>query len=219
MDSPETMDIQEWGCPVCNHLVKTAFEFFCKLQGKLSADEPTQRAFADQLGFCPLHTWQLATLASPVGLSLGYPKLLERLSAVLSSLSGGPSEMAGSVAALIPSLDNCQVCGLLRSEEREYVARFSQFFAEPAGRDAYTRCQGVCLRHLAALLAASPPADLAGFLLSETARRFDQIAEDMRNFVLKRDAGQRTLVTGDEEEAHLRALVHLVGHKALSAPR
>jgi hypothetical protein len=212
-------DLQKSGCPVCNHLVKTAFEFFCKWQCRLSADEPTQRAFADQLGFCALHTWQLAAVASPLGLSLGYPKLLERLSAVLSSLSGEPSEMAGPVTALVPSRESCQVCGLLRSEEQERIARFSQFLAEPAGRDAYTRCQGVCLRHLASLLAASPPTDVARFLLSEAARQFDQLAENMRNYALKRNAGRRVLVIGDEDEAHLRALVRLAGHKALCAPR
>jgi GTP-binding protein EngB required for normal cell division len=211
-------ELQQGGCPVCNRLVEAAFDFYAHWQYKLSADEPTQRAFADQWGFCPLHTWQLASLASPQGLSLGYPKLLERLSAALSGLSGGPSRAAGRVAALIPSPESCRVCILLQSAEREQVAGLCQFLAEPSGRDAYTRSQGVCLRHLAAFLALSPPADLATFLLSEAARRFDQLAEDMRNYAIKHDAIRSGLLTDDEEWAYLRALVHLSGHKSLRGP-
>lgn len=215
----EADGIHEFGCPVCNHLVKAAFEFFCEWQYKLSADEETQQAFADQLGFCPLHTWQLAPIASPQGLSLGYPRLLERLSAVLSRLSGELSEAAGPVAALLQSPESCQVCRLLQSKEQQYIARLSQFLAEPASRDAYSRSHGVCLRHLASLLAASPSAGLASFLLSEAARQFARLAEDMRNYALKRGAIQGGAPTGDEAAAHLRTLVHLAGHKALCAPR
>ncbi len=208
-------ELQEWGCPVCNHLMGAVFEFFRKWQYTLSADEPTQRLFAEQLGFCPLHTWQLAALASPRGISLGYPKLLERVSAALSGLRGRPSETAGAVAALIRSPQSCQVCRLLESEERAYITRVSTFLAEPAGRDTYARGHGVCLRHLAALLAGSPPADLSRFLLGEAVQHFDQLAEDMRNFAIKRDALRAGLLTDDEEKAHLRALVHLAGHKGL----
>jgi len=211
-------ELQQWGCPVCNHLMEAAFDFYAKWQHKLSADEPTQRAFADQLGFCPLHTWQLAALASPQGLSLGYPKLLERVSAALSGLLSGPSQTAGPVAALIPGTESCQVCRLLESEEQEHIARLSQFLAEPAGRDAYARGHGVCLRHLAALLAAPPPADLTRFLLGKAARHCDQLAEDMRNYAIKRDAIRAGLLTGDEQQAHLCALVHLAGHKGLCGP-
>ncbi len=198
--------------------MEAAFEFYAKFQYKLSANEPTQRLFADQLGFCPLHTWQLAALASPQGLSLGYPKLLERVSAALSGLLGESPETAGLVAALIPSPESCQVCGLLRATEREYIARLAQFLAEPAGRDAYARGHGVCLRHLAALLAASPPGDPAKFLLSEAVRHFDQLIEDMRTYAIKRDAIRSGLVTGDEQESHLRALVCLAGRKLLCGP-
>jgi len=215
----EADGIQEFGCPVCNHLVKAAFESLCEWQYKLSADEETQQAFADQWGFCPLHTWQLASIASPQGLSLGYPRLLERLSAVLSRFSGELSEMAGPVAALLRSPESCQVCRLLQCKEQQYIARLSQFLAEPAGRDAYNRSHGVCLRHLASLLAASPSADLASFLLSEAARQFAQLAEDMRNYALKRGAIQGGAPTGNEGTAHLRTLVHLAGHKALCVPR
>jgi len=207
--------LREWGCPVCNHLMEAAFEFYRKFQYSLSADEATQRAFADQLGFCPLHTWQLAAIASPQGLSLGYPKLLERLSDTLSGLLDGRSEAAGSVAAIVRSAQTCQVCRLLQSEEQGHIARLSQFFAEPAGREAYGRGHGVCLRHLALLLGASPPAEIARFLLGEAVRRFDQLSEDMRNYAIKRDAIRSGLLTSDEDEAYLRALIRLAGHKGL----
>ncbi len=208
-------ELRQWGCPVCNHLMDAAFEFYRKFQYKLSADETTQRLFAEQLGLCPLHTWQLAAISSPQGLSLGFPKLLERVSAALSGLSDESSGAAGRVAALIPSSGSCQVCGLLRAEEHEHIARLVQFLAEPAGRDTYARGHGVCLRHLATLLAASPSADVATFLLGEAVRRFDQLAEDMRNYAIKRDAIRSGLLTGDEDEAYLRALVRLAGHKGL----
>ncbi len=211
-------ELQEWACPVCNYLMNTAFEFYSRWQYDFATDEPTQRAFADQLGFCPLHTWQLAALASPQGLSLGYPKLLERVSITLSEVLDGASETADSVAALVRSPHGCQVCRLLQSGEQEHIARLSQFLAEPAGRDAYARGHGVCLRHLAALLAASPSADLARFLLGEAVRQFDQLAEDMRNYAIKRDAIRSGLLSGDEKEARLRALALLAGHKGLCAP-
>ena len=83
--------------------MEAAFDFFAKWQYKLSADEPTQRTFADQWGF--LSAAHLAACRSRIaaGISLGYPKLLERVSAALSGLRGGPSETAGAVAALIRS--------------------------------------------------------------------------------------------------------------------
>jgi tRNA U34 5-carboxymethylaminomethyl modifying GTPase MnmE/TrmE len=206
--------LRAWGCPVCNHLMEAAFEFYRAFQYSLSADEQTQRAFADQLGFCPLHTWQLAAIASPQGLSLGYPKLLERLSDTLSGLLDGLSQSAGSVAALVRTPKDCQVCELLRSEEQEHISRLSHLLAEPAGREAYARGHGVCLRHLALLLAGSS-GDVARFLLGEAVRRFDQLSEDMRNYAIKREAIRSGLLTGDEDEAYLRALIRLAGHKGL----
>lgn len=208
-------ELQRWGCPLCNHLIDTAFEFYRHFQYRLSADETTQRLFAEQLGLCPLHTWQLAAISSPQGLSVGFPKLLERVSAILSGLLDEPSEMAGRVAALVPTGGSCQVCGLLRAEEHEHVARLLQFLGQPVGRDTYVRGHGFCLRHLAALLAASPPADLATFLLGEAVRRFDQLSEDMQSYAIKRDAIRSGLLTGDEEQAYLRALVRLAGHQGL----
>jgi len=140
---------------------------------------------------------------------------MQRVSAALSGVVDLATESAGAVAGLLRNPHDCQVCRLLRSEEREHVARLAQFLSESASQEAYARGRGVCLRHLALLVAAAPSADLARFLVGAAARQFDQIAEDMRNYAIKRDAIRSGLLTDDEDEAYLRALVRLAGHKGL----
>jgi hypothetical protein len=72
------------GCPVCDHLHQVAFGFFSHWQYALSSDEKVQTQFAVEGGFCALHAWQLEAISSPVGLSVGYPQLVERISRVLA---------------------------------------------------------------------------------------------------------------------------------------
>lgn len=213
-----TSELEEWGCPVCNHLVRVTFEFYCQWQYDLATDGAVQQTFAAELGFCPLHTWQLATFASPAGFSRGCPRLLEHLSAELGRLSGAAAATAGDVAALVRRPDGCRVCGLVRTAEQEYLAALGRFLDGDAGRKAYARGQGVCLRHLPALLAALPDTDVVrtGFLLVRAAGLCDRLAQDMRTYAGKLDSLQRSTVTPDEEYAHLRAVIHLAGHQRLS---
>jgi hypothetical protein len=72
------------GCPVCDHLHQVAFGFFSHCQYALSSDEKVQTQFAVEGGFCALHAWQLEAISSSVGLSVGYPQLVERISRVLA---------------------------------------------------------------------------------------------------------------------------------------
>jgi len=44
------------------------------------------------------------------------------------------------------------------------------------------------------------------------------VAEDMRQYVVKRDSLQRHLLTPDEQEAYLRGLMLFTGHRRLAAP-
>jgi hypothetical protein len=44
------------------------------------------------------------------------------------------------------------------------------------------------------------------------------VAEDMQNYALKHDGLRRALQNKDEEDAYLRAIVRLVGERAVCAP-
>ena len=89
----------------------------------------------------------------------------------------------------------------------------SRIFAQPDARARYAQSPGVCLPHLQAMLAAPAEPALAGFLVDEQVRRLEEIAEDMRGYVLKREALRRALLGANEEHAWRRALVQLVGER------
>ena len=84
---------------------------------------------------------------------------------------------------------------------------------EAANKELYARSQGVCLRHLAMLVKASPNRETIRFLFQRASTVFQLISEDMENFALKREATRRHLVSEDEEDAYLRAVIHLAGAK------
>jgi GTP-binding protein EngB required for normal cell division len=210
-------DLKTRACPVCNHLSKVAFEFFARFQYDLSRDETTQQSFAETLGFCSLHTWQLEAIASPVGLSIGFAKLAEHISHILAARAKSPSN--GHVAVkLVRGSAECHVCRLLRETEQDYLRRLAKFIESAEGRAAYARSQSVCLRHLGLWLPFLNMDGIARFVLEESSRRFEQMSEDMQSFSLKSDALRRQLQNTDESDAYLRAIIHLVGTKGNCQP-
>jgi len=209
-------DLRTRGCPVCQPMGRAVSDFFAHWQYALSSDEAAQTAFAAEIGFCPLHTWQLFALSSPQGISLGYPRLLERLSSELSRAAGLPTT-TGAVPR-IPDSRNCRVCRLLREVERAHTRRLADFVQTAEGRQAYARSQGVCLRHLDLLVKAVAHEEASQFLLAEAARRFEEIAEDMQNFAMKREALRRALHNQDEEDAYVRGVIRVVGEKRVCVP-
>jgi hypothetical protein len=210
-------DLQTRACPVCEHLSRFAFEFFSKWQYALFTDEQAQRNFAVELGFCPLHTWQFEAISSPVGTSVGHARLIEEVSRLLASAAQDPQKGRFPLQILRSSA-NCRVCRLQRQSEATYIRHLVSFVQSAAGRQTYARSQGPCLRHLGLLLAASSGESTAHFLLTEAARHFEEMAEDMQSFGMKTESLRRTLRNRDEEDAYRRALIHLVGTKANCVP-
>jgi predicted GTPase len=210
-------DLQTRSCPVCEHLASAAFGFLSNWQSTLYADEQTQRDFAAELGFCPLHTWQLEAISSPVGASVGHARLVEEVSRLLSRAAQDPGTWRFPLQ-IARNSSACRVCQLLGQAESAYIQQLAAFVREPAGRQAYARSQGPCLRHLGLLLAASTGEEIGRFLLTEAARRFEEMAEDMQSFGMKTESLRRSLKNRDEEDAYLRAIIHLVGAKGACFP-
>jgi len=205
------------GCPVCRHVARYASRLFAEWQYQMTTSERSQSEFAAQLGLCPLHTWQLLSVCSPLGASTGLAQLSEHISRQLkhaaSSHAGGET-----VRRLVRDSRNCRACRSLQQVEEEYITRFASQLDDASFRSRYRRSQGVCLRHLGMLMDAVQTEEIRQFLLSHAAACFEQDAEDMRSYALKREALRRHLANRNEEDAYRRAVIRIVGERSICAP-
>ena len=127
--------------------------------------------FAGELGFCPVHMWQLHEMSSAWGESIGFPRLFEHISELLERAeprSNSPDHLARTSA--------CRVCKMLRESEVAYVLRLRDFLSEP-GRQRILQPfdHGVCLRHLGQSTRRQPSRIFASFV------RATDIACDFEN--------------------------------------
>ncbi len=215
-DKP-SLDFRTRGCPVCDCMVKVAFDFFSQWQFALATHENAQKSYAASLGFCPLHTWQLAKIAAPHGLSQGYPVLMDRLSAELTQLRSGGTDTGATILTLVKDARSCHVCRLVQECQKNSLEELASFLETPEGRRTYASSQGICLPHLAMLGKGPASHETISFLVAEASRRFSEIAEDMRSYVMKRDARRGHTQNRDEEDAWVRGLIHNVGARQVSS--
>lgn len=212
-----TSDLRTRGCPVCRHITKCASDFFSHWQYQIGTEERAQAEFAAELGFCPLHTWQLLAVSSPHGASIGFARLAEQIAHHLRENIVMPAT-GDVVRRLVRDSRNCHVCELLRQVEEEYIRNLATMIGEVSGRSQYHRSQGVCLRHLGLLMDAVSTAGSREFLLSHSAQRFEEDAEDMRSFAMKREALRRALENSNEEDAYRRTVIRMVGGRYVCMP-
>jgi len=211
-----TLDLRTRGCPVCDLLSERMFDFFCKWQYALASDESAQTAFAASGGFCPFHTWQLVAMASPQGLSVGLPLLMDHLSRELSELAS--QRNADPHTGWPNHVGRCTACRFLLSEEHAAILKMTEIVQTQPGLALYRQSQGVCLRHLGLLVSKADGDSLRAELIATTALRCGEWVEDMQNYAMKRDAIRRALMNKEEEDACYRAAIHLAGAKALCLP-
>jgi hypothetical protein len=201
------------GCTVCQQMEQALTSHLFTGQFRLATREDEQERHSLGGGFCPLHTWQYAAVASPVGISAGYAKLAASVADQLESLSRQDSaapDLAGAAGALVTEPGTCPVCAALA--QREHAAISAIISRAPAAPAA------LCLRHLAQVLSAGPDPVTGRALLRALAAALRRDSEDMRAFALKREAYRSGLVTAEESRAHLDALRRLAGPAALAQP-
>ncbi len=199
------------GCPLCDALEESILAFLAEWQHAFGSDEKVQDYLAEAGGLCPPHAWQLEDIASCETLCRGLPRLMERLASDLEKAG-----TSGDTGLLSRYGHACPVCLYADQIDRKLVGEMGVWLADAENRSQYQESRSVCLRHLQALLSAGVTPEIQASLLAATGRYFRRNAIHMQNYVLKNEALRRALLTVDERDAHLRALVHMTGGRLLS---
>lgn len=203
---------------MCDRLAATLADYLRQDQFELATREHSQVRHASGGGFCPLHTWQYADIASGIGISAGYAHLAESTAVTLQAVerrSTTVAELWRGVANLDQRTQACPVCAALRETERDAVAGAASDGAPPTGVEV----PPLYVHHLAAVLGAGPPPDRARALIRGVATALRRASEDMRAYALKREAIHRDLIINEEEHAHLDTLHFLAGRPDLARIR
>ena len=198
-------------CTVCARLEETLTWQLRRGQFLLATRDADQARLTKAGGYCPLHTWQYASIASPLGISAGYAKLATTVADALESLGRedrAPEDLGRAVAVLAPGPTGCALCQALHAGERDAIA-------EAASR---VPDSPLCLRHLALALSAGTPPAAGRAMIRALAAALRSNAEDMRDYALKREALHNWLVTDEESRAHRDALRRLAGLSVLTMP-
>lgn len=204
-------------CVVCDRLAATLGDYLRHDQFELATREHSQAHHANG-GYCSLHTWQYADIATGIGISAGYAQLAESTADALQTVerrSTTVAELGRGVAALDQRTQACPICAALHEAERDAVTGAASEWAPATD----TEGPPLCLHHLAAVLGAGPPPDRARSLIRGLAAALQRASEDMRAYALKREALHRDLIVNEEERAHLDTLHFLAGRPDLVRSR
>jgi Dynamin family len=198
-------------CTVCVQLEETLTGQLRRGQFLLATREADQARLTRAGGYCPLHTWQYAAVASPLGISAGYAQLAAAVAGALEALGRddqAPEDLGRAVASLSPGPAGCALCQALAARERDAITEAASHAPDSP----------LCLRHLALALAAGPPPAAGRAMIRALAAALRSDGEDMRDYALKREALHRGLITEEETRAHQDALRRLAGLSVLAMP-
>jgi len=105
-------------CPVCAAIRRSTFDFLCHWQYALATDKASRLSHRADGGFCRRHTWELEAVASPLGICVGYPTLVERFAEEAAGLAGLPATAAAVRLGTILPDASCRLCALEREASR-----------------------------------------------------------------------------------------------------
>jgi ribosome biogenesis GTPase A len=197
-------------CPICAQMRQELFDYFVDLQ---QMGAPEQLDFQKNGGLCQVHAWQFRELAAPITINEMYALQVESIAARLRLAHDEPENLGTPASPGLLVSGHCPACTLQEKAEKVHVARFLGHMESPEGQVYYRDALGPCLHHLQKVLNAGPSKEIRDFILAEQAARLEELSEDMRNYVLKRDALRRDLLNTNEANAWTRALIQVVGER------
>lgn len=212
-----TGSVLKVSCAVCDRVVDTVLDFLRHYQYELYVSAATQQSHARAGGFCPMHTWQYASLASPQGICSAYPATLLRFSEDLVRLAEGnsPKYVSDGVAGPpLPADITCPACVKAREAEQAAVRDLVRRL-ESSGEGNKTAERRFCLTHLEAMLLALRDTSVAKQLLEREGETLRRIAENLQRYALRHEGRRSDLITEEEWQAPRQALVLLAGHHSV----
>ena len=146
-------------------------------------------------GLCPFHAWEFQSVASPYGMCVGYPPLLERLATELRDCAsnGMLKEMPDRIGRLVPSQEDCVLCKVRDRAEMDAIDATATRLEEHQER-GLNSLSAVCLPHSVMLASAVRSGDLVRSVLERQATVLQRYAEDMKRYAIKHDAVRRYIV-------------------------
>jgi hypothetical protein len=183
------------GCPVCRQAASSLEEWFENLLYESANDRPLRHRFDAERGLCGRHVHQLcASDSDGLGAAIIYRNVLE---AAVSAMASGKAPPVNE--------GECAACDHERDAEARFVGLVSDFLDEEEMRSGLESSQGLCLPHVAAVLARrrdAPP----WFLELHRSRSGDLLGTLVRyidSFKLSTEA-RRAALTFEEEMAWKR---------------
>jgi ribosome biogenesis GTPase A len=202
-------------CAVCDRIVDAVLDFFRMYQYELYVSAEVQQRHADAGGFCGMHTWQYADLASPQGICAGYPQVLFRFSEDLRNLADGRALKHGSNGVTgppLPASESCPACQKAVATEKTAIEEITESLRSESHGEGASRTR-VCLTHLDDVLHVLPNPAIAGRLVLRESDAFRRVAENLQRYALKHEGRRSDLITEEEWQAPKQALTLLTGHR------
>jgi len=202
-------------CFVCDKIVDGVYDFLRTYQYDLYVSADVQQAHAEAGGFCPMHTWHYASLASPQGICSAYPQVLFRFSEDLHELVAGrprPHGSEGVVGPPLPADKSCPACRRALEAEHAAVDEIVERL-EKSGEENGVREKRVCLTHLEQILLSLHSVKAGGELLERESEALRRVAENLQRYALKHEGRRSDLITEEEWQAPKQALTLLAGHR------
>jgi GTP-binding protein EngB required for normal cell division len=205
--------LQISSCFVCKRMATATFEFMSHFQYELSHSRDQQLFHASRSGFCNLHTREYARLASPQGISSGYPKTLAFVAEHLQGLSQHGrlrEDWQEQFEQFRPDFHKCAACQAVAEIEAEMI---NDFVHEHSGvqRDSDLDLPCVCLRHLEAIVRRAPGTELGNRMVLHSALVLRRTAENMERLALRHGGLHMEMATDEELGSPERGLNLLVG--------
>jgi hypothetical protein len=204
-------------CSVCTRISGEVFRFLSGYQYELSQNIEEQEAHAQRNGFCAMHTWQYARLASPQGICSAYPKLLFSLADRLRKVrqtSDRTADLKKSMQELLADSSRCRLCQVAADAEKrasaEIIRRLDGNSGSPNGPGA-----SLCLPHLIHIVGSLAEIQASLPLIEQMTSALERVAENMQRYALRHEGLRRELVSEEEWHAPELGLALVVGHRSV----